>query len=148
MPHFHLSHGAIGPLIDVWIAPSAVRQRALQLEGKPIPNPVLAKALIDTGASHTVVDIGIITQLDLAPTGTMDVITPSTGATPCQQLTYDLAIFVPLSKPYSQPWAFPFWVASAAELQHQGFGVLFGRDLLGRSTFFYDGQAQLFTLSF
>ncbi len=40
------------------------------------------------------------------------------------------------------------WVASAAELRHQGFSVLFGRDLLAGSTLHYDGKNGLFTLTF
>jgi len=77
----------------------------------------------------------------------VQVITPTTGTTPCEQLTYDVGIFVPLAKGF-QPWAFPFWTVSAAELQHQGISMLFGRDLLGGSTLYYDGVAQTFTLTF
>jgi hypothetical protein len=126
---------------------SDLRHKALQQAGKPIPTPVLIKALIDTGASHTVIDSTVISQLGLTPTGSVQVLTPTTGLIPCEQLTYDLGIFVPLAKGM-QPWAFLFWTASEADLQHQGFSMLYGRDLLAGSTFHYDGQAQQFTLTF
>jgi len=134
-------------MMDVWVGVSDVRQKALKQAGKPIPPPVLIQALIDTGASHTVIDSALIPQLGLTPRGSVQVLTPTTGPIPCEQLTYDLAIFVPLTKG-RQPWAFPFWIASEADLQHQGFSMLYGRDLLAGSTLYYDGQARQFTLTF
>lgn len=148
MPHFLLNHGASGPLIDVWVAVSALREATLKAANLPIPTPQLVKALVDTGASHTAIDVGLVNLLGLIPTGTAQIISPTTGATPSTHLTYDVGIYVPLSSPTSSPWPFPLWIANAAELKHQGFSVLYGRDLLKHSTLYFDGANGIFTMTF
>ena len=104
------------------------------------------KALIDTGASHTTMDVSLVSQLGLSPTGMVQVITPTTGSTPCDQFTYDIGLFVPT--PNGAGWSVPLWVVSAAELIHQGFAILYGRDLLSQNTLHYDGANGMFTLTF
>jgi hypothetical protein len=112
----------------------------------PPPQPVIAKALIDTGASHTSIDTSLVTQLALSPTGIVSVITPSTGKTPCDMFSYDCGFHVPF--PNGTFWSRPLWVATGAELlQQQGFSVLLGRDLLAEGIFIYDGKHNTFTLS-
>src|ERR1043166_8706181 len=123
MPHFLLTSGPSGPLMDIYITVSATRQQILKNQAQPVPPPVLARALIDTGASHTVIDNSIVAALGLIPTGVVQVLTPSTGTTPCEQFTYDVGVYVPMPDPKLMPWPFPLWVVSAADLQHQGFTV-------------------------
>jgi hypothetical protein len=133
-------------MIDVYVGVSSLRHQNLIAQKAPVPGPLLVKALVDTGASHTTIDVALVKQLALVPTGTVSVITPSTGTTPCEMLTYDCGIWVPLQPGFFAPR--PFWIAGAAELLHQGFSVLFGWDLLAESTLFYDGKNGTFTLSF
>jgi hypothetical protein len=118
----------------------------MKTAGLTIPPPLLVKALVDTGASHTSFDVSIVSQLSLVPTGSVSVITPSTGSTPVEMLSYDIGVHVPFASGIT--WSKPLWVATAAELNHQGFSVLFGRDLLSESILIYDGQHNIFTLSF
>ena len=146
MPHFVLTHGPLGPLIDIYLTASAQRLAALAAAGTTAPQPVLAKALVDTGASHTSFDTSIVPQLGLSPTGIVSVVTPSTGATPCEMLSYDLGFHIPF--PNGQYWSKPLWVATAADLLHQGFSVLLGRDLLAEGMLIYDGKHNTFTMSF
>ena len=147
MPHISIVHGTGGPLIDLWVSVSSARLTALKLEGRNEPPWVLVKALVDTGASHTAIDLELVSQLELTPTGSVYVVTPTTGEIPHTQNTYDVGFHVPLGSE-GNVWSFPIWVASAAELRHQGFSVLFGRDLLAGSTLHYDGKNGLFTLTF
>ncbi len=146
MPHFLLNHGQLGPLIDIYLAVSTQRLAVLSATGKVPPQPILVKALVDTGASHTSIDTSIVKQLDLTPTGVVSVITPSTGAVPCDMFSYDLAFHIPF--PTGQYWSKGLWVATAAELNHQGFSVLLGRDLLAEGMLIYDGTHGVFTVSF
>jgi hypothetical protein len=147
MPHFVLNHSQLGPIIDVFVGVSAQRLAAITKAGGTAPGPILVKALVDTGASHTSFDVDLVGQLGLTtPTGVVSVITPSTGATPHEMFSYDLSFHVPF--PDTSIWSRPLWIATAAELKHQGFSVLLGRDLLAEAILIYDGKHGTFTLSF
>jgi hypothetical protein len=146
VPHFVLNHGQLGPIIDIFLTASSLRLDALKAAGTPAPAPLLVKALVDTGASHTSFDTSIVGQLGLTPTGIVSVITPSTGAVPVDMFSYDLGFHVPF--PTGQFWSKALWIATAADLNHQGFSVLLGRDLLAEGMLLYDGKHGTFTLSF
>jgi len=78
MPHLSLPITAAGPVLDFYVGVSIPREGALKQAGKPVPNPVLVRGLIDTGASCTSVDPSILQALAIASTGTATVHTPST----------------------------------------------------------------------
>lgn len=65
MPHLALQVSAGGPLIDVVVAVSRARRVALEAAGQSVPNPVLIRALVDTGASCTNIDPVVFVQLGL-----------------------------------------------------------------------------------
>lgn len=146
MPHFLLSHGPLGPIIDLYVGVSAPRLVAIQQAGQTAPTPILAKGLVDTGASHTAVDVSIIDGFGLSAKRLASVITPTTGAKPVKCHTYDVAIYVPIGS--TAPWAKVAHEVTRAELKHQGFEVLIGRDILAESVLIYDGKHNVFTLSF
>ena len=66
-----------GPVIDVLIGLPGSLMDMLRSQGSPIPGPVAVKALIDTGASSSVIQPSIIQQLGLQPIGMVGVNTPS-----------------------------------------------------------------------
>src|SRR6266403_1158193 len=82
MPHFTLQITPEGPVISLLIGASAPRVAALQEAGVDVPTPVVVRCLIDTGASSTCLDTTAIAPLQLSPTGTITISTPSTGKTP------------------------------------------------------------------
>ncbi len=66
-----------GPTIPVQVdVPSALAQ-AMNVTGQQIPQGIPGRALIDTGASITAVDAGIISQLGVPPVSRARVLTPS-----------------------------------------------------------------------
>lgn len=148
MPHFLLSHGSLGPVIDLFVGVSAPRLVAIQQAGQTAPTPTLAKGLIDTGASHTCVDVSIIDAFGLSAKRLASVITPTTGAKPVKCHTFDVAIYIPMGAAGTPPWARVAHEVTRAELKHQGFEVLIGRDLLSDGMLIYDGKHNVFTLSF
>lgn len=148
MPHFILSHGPIGPLIDLFVGVSSPRFIALQKEGQTPPTPILAKALVDTGASHTAVDVAIIEALGISSKRIASLITPSTGAVPHKCHTFDVSIYIPMGAASAVPWSKVAHEVTRAELKHQGFEVLIGRDILAEVIFIYDGRNSVFTLCF
>jgi len=48
MPHLSLPITAAGPVLDFYVGVSIPREGALKQAGKPVPNPVLVRGLIDT----------------------------------------------------------------------------------------------------
>jgi hypothetical protein len=147
MPHFTLQITPTGPMVDAFVAVSQGRASALQQASVPVPKPQRIRALIDTGASGSCLDPSILIALGIAPTGTIPVITPTTGANPVDCNQYDVSIIIPVMK------GLPFHVPTMAVTEHeffnaQGFHALFGRDILSHCHFTYNGQMGLFTLAY
>ena len=74
---------ADGPVVQVRIAISGALERKLQEQGQPIPRPVKAAAMIDTGAAHTVIQAGLAGQLGLHPVGVVYIATASSDNVEC-----------------------------------------------------------------
>lgn len=103
------------------------------------------RGLIDTGASLTAIDPSVLQALNLTPTGTTGVVTPTTGTTPQQLNQYDVQIII-----LHPALTYSFHVLPVIEsvLGFQGFDVLIGRDVLAECLFVYDGRSGIFTLAF
>ena len=102
--------------------------------------------LVDTGASCLCIDPSVVQQLTLQPTGTGQMISPTTGAIPKDVPVYDISIKIPCKD--LTPLDFNSVPAMESILLNQGFSVLIGRDILSRCLLIYDGAAQIFTLAF
>src|SRR5947209_20480662 len=132
MPHFTLQVSASGPVLDALVGVSQARRTALLAAGQTVPNVIHIHALVDTGASNTCIDPGVLTGanptgLELTPTGTVSMTTPSTGTTPHVADQYDVSLLVP--HPTLNPLILPtIAVASVELLNAQGFHALIGRD--------------------
>ena len=146
MPHLTLqvSPQGRGPLIDVQIGVSAPRRLALTAAKQPVPAPIIVRALIDTGASLSAIDPFHLSALGVAPSGNAAVQTPSTGDTPHNCNTFDVAVLLP-HQGIVRTWD-PVAVIGVP-LRQQGIDMLFGRDLLWNCLLVYDGGANIFQLS-
>jgi hypothetical protein len=144
VPHLTLPVSPGGPLIDIFVGVSAPRQAALQKANQPVPPAVTARFLIDTGASHTVIDPTVLNQLSLSPTGMTSVHTPSTGGVPQQVEQYDVSLSI--AHPNITRY-FHAVAVSACQLRVQGFDGLLGRDVLRDCLFLYTGPDNIFILS-
>ncbi len=145
MPHLTLPISALGPTLDVRIGVSQPRAQALGAAGQPVPSPLNAHVLIDTGASCTCIDAAILAALKLPPSGSAFVSTPSTGIAPHIANQFDVSLTL------YHPALFRWWGAVPvveAVLAPQGIGGLIGRDILAYCLFMYDGPANLFILGF
>ncbi len=149
MPHFTITLSPNGPLVNAAISVSKVRSDALQLEKRPIPPPVNVRALIDTGASGSCIDPSIRTQLGLTPTGTTKAHSPGTKKdAPHDVDQFDVGIFIPGLTATSRAFYIPTVQVMEFDLDHQGFQVILGRDILTSCVLIYEGQAGLFTLTY
>ena len=147
MPHFTLSIDNRGPLLNVQLTVSGARADALTRAGRPIPTPVAAKGLVDTGASCTTIDPHIVAALSLEPIGEVSMVTPSTGATPITMDQFDIGVTI-YAGLEQVPMRIPVLPVAQAPLQNQGFEVLIGRDILARCVLVYNGAMNQYTLSF
>lgn len=135
---------ARGPLMSIEVhAPPVVLQLA-QSQGQtpsPPPPPATGLALIDTGASATVVDENALLALGVNPIGTTTVLTPS-GAE--QQLAYPAEIEFA-----GMPGRIQFAsVLGSKHLAAQGIIALIGRDVLANALLVFNGPAGMFTIAF
>ena len=68
MPLLKLGIGHRGPVLDVTVAISRDAQEDRIARGLGFASPILISALVDTGASRTCVDSGVLKKLGLIPT--------------------------------------------------------------------------------
>src|SRR5258706_11386481 len=135
-----------GLLVFALIGLSEARRAALAASNQPIPAPVTVSALIDTGASCTCVDSSILTGLNLTPTGTATVRTPTTGSQPAVVDQYDIGLAIPAT-PGASPLILATIPAIKAELANQRFLVLIRKDITQRSIIVYERRNRNLTLA-
>lgn len=149
MPHFTLTFSQGAPMITLAVTVSAARRDALVAAGQPIPAIQQVRGLIDTGASHTCIGPSVFQALGIQPTGSVPMLTPSTGNTPMSADTYDVSIVIPSNNPQHLPFIKQNMQVSASELLvAQGFHALVGRDILSHCVLTYNGSTNLFTLAY
>ncbi|MER2583834.1 MAG: aspartyl protease family protein [Candidatus Competibacter sp.] len=137
---------AEGPVISAHIGVAGPRRDALIKAGQPVPTLIPCRLLVDTGASSTCVDSTILQQLQLSPSGVIDVHTPSTTAGNAHQcFQYDVSLAIAQT---GWHWNIQATPVLESHLAHQGIDGLLGRDILAYCLLFYNGQGGFFTLGF
>ncbi|MCX7424860.1 MAG: aspartyl protease family protein [Planctomycetia bacterium] len=136
-----------GLIVTVGVAVSGPKADAIKAAGKPIPQTQVVRALIDTGASCSAIDPGVIQALELTPTGTASIHTPSTGVGSHECNLYDVALFILMGSAQVHIASLTAPVIEA-KLAGQGFDVLIGRDVLSQGLLVYDGKAGNLSLAF
>jgi predicted aspartyl protease len=137
--------GGHGALFSVKLMASPQRVAKLKSLGMVFPVPVVGRALVDTGASHTCIDIGIINALGLSPTGSTPVHTPSTRGAAIVMDLYDVSVVFGDGKPGPRTYTLEL---IETDLASQGFDLLVGRDILARCILNYDGPNGVFSIAF
>jgi predicted aspartyl protease len=128
-----------GPLVNATIALTTPLFEAMKKKADPIPEPVKVMALIDTGATSSVVAPDVITRLGIFPTGSVKVNTPSCSGVLCNQ--YTAAIVLPNNIIIETTNRIE------APLQGQPIQCLLGRDILSQVVLIYNGYAEEVTFS-
>lgn len=128
-----------GPLVTVVLGVVSDAEAALRDRGEPVPQPLQATMLLDTGASRTVIAAGLAQRLGLRPVGVHRVSTPST-TTPLPMPVYRAKLTL------SSGPAFETTVIEAP-LGGQAIQGLIGRDVLAQAVLIYIGYANQFTLA-
>ena len=146
MPSITTSIQSLGPIVQLVVAVSAPRRQALQTAGRQVPQIVLVNGLIDTGASSTVVDLSVIQRLQIPASGMVQIMTPSTGATPHDCNQYDVTIAIPLAN--NELHLIETIPVLEASLIHHGIDALIGRDILKSAILIVNGHHDSLTLCF
>lgn len=148
MPHLnHEIDPNIGPVVPLLVGVSLARRDALIAAALPVPELRSTRALVDTGASGVCIDPAIVRELGLMPTGSTQVVTPSTRGTPVQLDQYDVTIYL-VHQPSQETLELTTPAVEAVLSTHQNFEMIIGREVLSRCLFVYDGQASRFVLAF
>ena len=111
-----------------------------------VPDFQIARALIDTYASSTCIDPGVLKPLGLTATGIIPIHTPSTSGNPYQCEQFDVALGI--VHPTKEPMFLPTIPVIAAALAAQGIQALIGRDVLSSCLLIFDGVHGMFTFAF
>ncbi|MEW5936932.1 MAG: retroviral-like aspartic protease family protein [Candidatus Thermoplasmatota archaeon] len=75
----------LGPIVETRIIVGKVLEDILKRDSKSIPNPMPIHAMIDTGATRTVVREDLVKQLGLNPVGVTSITTPSSTNVQCYE---------------------------------------------------------------
>ena len=129
----------LGPIIDIHVGVGMAQEAALRTAGDPVPSPFPIAALIDTGASHTVLQQGLASRIGAPPVSTSTFHTASHANVLCSRFKVQLY--------------FPHAVVLEATvvempLQGQPIQCLIGRDILAHAVLVYLGERNLFSISF
>lgn len=144
MPSFTTAVGDLlvgGPVVQIFVGPSTALAESVAARDVTLAVPVQVTALVDTGASGTVLNPEIIRRLGLSPVGTALIHTPSTTV-PVQCNRYQVNVYFPHDVVVEDV------VAIEAPLGGQSIQCLIGRDVLRNGLLIYVGHANQFTLAF
>lgn len=133
-----------GPAAKVTIGMTGSGSEAAARDGKAVPAPARGWALIDTGATFSLLDEQLIAELALQPVGRIDL-----AGTDCVRtgLRYDAELVFEDVVPVRV-------IASSARLRRPrdspipGYDALIGRDALANAIMTYDGIHETITLQF
>jgi len=130
---------AVGPLVEIQLAVGSAVEKALSATSNPIPSPVTALAMIDTGATRSLVRQGIAGQLGLNPVGVTHINTVSSTNIRCYEYSMRLL--------FSNNVVVEGIIVEAP-LKGQHIQFLIGREVLSHAVLVYIGYKNSFTLSF
>jgi len=126
-----------GPVLQVKIDIPQVLKDSKAVKSPPqLPE---IQAMIDTGATGTVIKEEVIKSLKLEPVGVVRINTPSSNDVLCNR--YSVRLLLPNNVTVNA-------IVIGAPLKNQHIQGLIGRDILRHGVFIYTGYINQFTLSF
>lgn len=129
----------IGPVIEVIMTPSVPFLKVMGINPSST-KAVKLLAMIDTGATGSVISRGLASTIGINPVGTILINTPSSTNVTCMQ--FDVQLVFPNNVNIGSI------IVTEAPLQGQHIQFLIGRDILQHGVLIYIGYDNSFTLSF
>lgn len=146
MPSVIIPIGPEGAIAEVMVGVSHARAIALQQANRPLPPPVNVRLLVDTGASTSCVETGLLAPLSIRPTGSVPVYSVSSAGTPAMCDQYDVSLIFPTGVPVA--CGIPTIPITECQPLHGTIQGLIGRDVLNRCVMSYNPHTGHVTLSF
>jgi hypothetical protein len=139
---------AEGALVEVQVGWSAGQARGLRQAQRPVPPPLDARALLDTGAEITCIDGVLIQQLGLPLAQLALANIPALGGLRAGAHYHaSLTVVHPSGDPL-QGLVLQNLLILEVSLAVLGYQVLIGRDVLDHCDFLYGGRRQRFNLAY
>jgi len=132
------------PVIELNVGVSAAAELTLYAD-RPPPTSLRVRALVDTGASRTVVEGRFLVELGLDEAGETLFRSTTTGAHPVLAKVY--AASAALAGDVTGVLAADLEVVAAEDLGVFGVQALLGRDILNFCLLHYDGPDRTFSLT-
>ena len=141
--NFDLSHDG-RPIVELYVSVPSVEREACYEEGRTVPPAILIRALVDTGAGRSHIDLDVLERLAILRAAVGLVFTASGGpAEPRGIYLVDLA----LAGDEPGPLAIDLEVFGSPIAGGLQAEALLGRDILAKGALFYDGIGRRFTLA-
>jgi hypothetical protein len=135
-----------GLSVPVWVGVSGSASAALLSAGQPIPAPVQAQGLVDTGTDATAVAAGLLQRLALSPVRST---TSHTTGGPVRVRLFKVSLSITDPGQPSAPWfTEPDLLVMELPTVLPDADVLIGLDILLTLRLHLDGPARRFTLDF
>ncbi len=134
------------PVVNFYVAVGLAKSDILREREMSLPGSRLVRALVDTGASKTVIEERILTELGLSPLAEEDVHTASSGKVPVQFKVY--AVEISLAEEVTGTIVRDLPVLAVEDLGGLGVQMLLGRDVLSLLVLNYNGPEREFRLEF
>ncbi len=146
MPHFTFPITNDGCTLDVLIGLGALAMQAAQAAGQPLPPPLGARAVLDTGSDKTAVALALLQQLGIQPLGWART---QTAAGAIRVDLYQISLSVPNPTGARTPMLVRSqWTVTEFLHPPAGIDVLLGLDLAKECLTIIDGPGGRFTLGF
>lgn len=129
----------VGPVIEVMLLPSVAFIASMGI-APSVTKAIKVLAMVDTGATGTVITQGLAARLNINPVGTTLINSPTSTNVSCHQ--FDVQIVFPNNVNIASI------IVTEAPLQGQHIQCLIGRDVLKHGVLIYTGYDNSFTLSF
>ena len=136
-----------GPIIPAVAMAAKEYVDALKAAGRPYPGPQKLNALIDTGASCSVIDYEIVARLGLVYKDLRPIHTPSSGAEVENRPTYDVAIGIGVNTKRVKPMLRTVEVFGTDLRSGTDIDALIGWDILKYCTLVCNGPLKMFELT-
>lgn len=134
-----------GPFIDLTAMAPSKYVELLRKQRSPVPAPRTVRALLDTGATESALDFGLINHFGLTPTNRIKIHTPTTGSEYEERDQYGISLYIG-----SQPGETAEYTISVigAGLASEGFLAIIGWSVLERCVLLCDGPNKTFKLDY
>lgn len=141
MPELTLAVAPNGVVISILVRPSEEQAQKLRAAGLAVPEAIQTTGFVDTGASHTMLDLGLVQKMKAANGFSLGAVGTSQQRS-CKGYSVEIAVVDP---DHDLRWIAT--IAGGLPVAGSGTQAALGRDFLANFRLNYNGPASQVTLS-